>query len=1117
MPPTSGKRVTRSRAAAVKPADEMDARPKRTPAAQAAPRRAKADTVDDNTENPALITKAKRPTRAATAVEPALTAPRRRVKVTPLDAPLPEEAPDEVVPAKTKATTAKKIPASASDKSEDLDESGQNESTPKPKTRAKPAAKGKHVAGESAPKTRGRPKTSTAVAKETEPASKETRVWNTRSRAASGVADTQTTTASAAKVAAPPRKKVTFQDLPDSDKENQPVVAKNAPKKVKTAPASTGIKAKPVRKPGTTAAKKTKKATRKPDTEEEKPMPLSPKKVTQVAKSSSPGSDDELSGAKTPVRDLSQSPKRNPPFAASISPVKKLEFSHTLAAQSPAKTAAASAISSPARRLPQSPFKDALKDSPKRGEASLIFPAANNQSISIASVLATSTSQAQSTIMQSPKRGAIDNSMFAHSTIKPMNSPSKPTLLQSPAKRLFSPTKPRTTHMSPTKSVSEVEQHDFAVSCNFRSSRSPERSMKVHRLSDEELTYEAYGTVDFDESVLNIGSPMKVSKVAPSLLETTEEAPEELPSIVNDLTIEASGIHDDVTIQPGLKSLDVDLAGEPMEGIATSLNSGTEVVDATFVPQAAADIESTPLFHSSRFREDDEGSEDELQADATTVIEVPTTTPRRASGRPRHSTVNPADTSNQAAFTPLATQLSSWLAASPEKPQQLVPPPRGSFSPLAAQHVPGKVQISRRSTSQRSPFGTRASLSGGTPAARISTASTRRIFELVASPSPEQPSHFADEMLAKDLEEQIEVRRASEDNELPVEEVAKNVTAVELTPFGEAEASAEVAQESANPSREPLEAAAPKTGSAGHDLALASPAQEEIDASSGPAEEETTLILPTGASEGVVDATEPVLEVTTEVSGPDFDEPDQALAEVLAPTTPIYKVSGLSVFANTVISKVPLRAEGNTSPIKVQRKRSRSLSAGHASAKKPVHAPSYIPRSNTVISLSPERRAQSPTQSTPGQQSFVVDDFGDSTLDGIDVDEDDENLPPPTPTATIRSTVATAARSPLKEAKGVLQGSVVFVDVHTTEGADASGIFVELLSQMGAKCVKSWSWNPRASIAPGEFDAENTPLNLADKVGITHVVYKDGGKRTLEKVRDAEGLVRCVGVGWVLE
>jgi hypothetical protein len=93
-----------------------------------------------------------------------------------------------------------------------------------------------------------------------------------------------------------------------------------------------------------------------------------------------------------------------------------------------------------------------------------------------------------------------------------------------------------------------------------------------------------------------------------------------------------------------------------------------------------------------------------------------------------------------------------------------------------------------------------------------------------------------------------------------------------------------------------------------------------------------------------------------------------------------------------------------------------------------------------------------------------------------------------------------------------LHGAVVHVDVHTTEGEDASGIFVELLQQMGARCVKSWSWNPISSLSPVD-NAE--PKD--SKVGITHVVYKDGGLRTLEKVKKASGLVKCVGVGWVLE
>ena len=154
--------------------------------------------------------------------------------------------------------------------------------------------------------------------------------------------------------------------------------------------------------------------------------------------------------------------------------------------------------------------------------------------------------------------------------------------------------------------------------------------------------------------------------------------------------------------------------------------------------------------------------------------------------------------------------------------------------------------------------------------------------------------------------------------------------------------------------------------------------------------------------------------------------------------------------------------------------------------------------------------------------SFAVSDFGDSTLDGIEIPDDSDgehddsiisSIPSSLKSSKIRSTVATPARTPLRAVgTGVLHGAVVFVDVHTTEGADASGIFIDLLTQMGAKCVREWKWNPRASLSADDANVA-TPV----RVGITHVVYKDGGKRTLEKVRDAKEEVCCVGVGWVLE
>lgn len=88
----------------------------------------------------------------------------------------------------------------------------------------------------------------------------------------------------------------------------------------------------------------------------------------------------------------------------------------------------------------------------------------------------------------------------------------------------------------------------------------------------------------------------------------------------------------------------------------------------------------------------------------------------------------------------------------------------------------------------------------------------------------------------------------------------------------------------------------------------------------------------------------------------------------------------------------------------------------------------------------------------------------------------------------------------------VLAGAVIFVDVYTSDGADASSAFAEALRGLGAKVLKNWNWNPNSTGGPGEGER---------KVGITHVVFKDGSPRTLQKVKDSKGVVLCVGVGWV--
>lgn len=85
----------------------------------------------------------------------------------------------------------------------------------------------------------------------------------------------------------------------------------------------------------------------------------------------------------------------------------------------------------------------------------------------------------------------------------------------------------------------------------------------------------------------------------------------------------------------------------------------------------------------------------------------------------------------------------------------------------------------------------------------------------------------------------------------------------------------------------------------------------------------------------------------------------------------------------------------------------------------------------------------------------------------------------------------------------VLAGAVVYVDAWTNDGANCGEAFEKTLRAMGARVLKQWTWNPDAC-SPG-------------KVGITHVVFKDGSPRTLQKVKATNGLVSCVALAWVMD
>lgn len=72
-----------------------------------------------------------------------------------------------------------------------------------------------------------------------------------------------------------------------------------------------------------------------------------------------------------------------------------------------------------------------------------------------------------------------------------------------------------------------------------------------------------------------------------------------------------------------------------------------------------------------------------------------------------------------------------------------------------------------------------------------------------------------------------------------------------------------------------------------------------------------------------------------------------------------------------------------------------------------------------------------------------------------------------------------------------------YVDVRNATGEDSGGLFIPLLEELGAVCVQHWT-------------SDSSPE-------ITHVLFKDGERSTLQKVAASGGKVKCVNIGWPLE
>ena len=803
------------------------------------------------------------------------------------------------------------------------------------------------------------------------------------------------------------RKKVTFENPSQEDKENLAIPSANTKK---AQPKSLGLRAKPVRKPAATNVNLKRKGTlsskeKKVDIVdlEDAIKPLSPKKVTQVAKSSSISSEDELCGDKSPLRTLSKSPVKLD-IGANKTQVENPMVDLVFSTESSVKLSTSSVLASPARRPPPSPSKGILNESPKRinfdNSITIPFPRSQNAS----------------TLKDSPRRVNL-GSTVAVPSLSHSQTPIKASLFQSPARRPVSALKPAIP-LSPAKSLKATKgshsPNDREVTNNFklpvftpskllssplRAAKSTKAAVKVHQMTPEEIHAHTPEMIDRsrDKSLEHEVMCMEdiaqfahtaadITSVSENLLANREDSEPELPQDVSTTQC---------TTPPG----------EP-------------TYNATGIPRlASTDFRSTA---------EESDSEDELQPTHDTINKSPC---HRKNGRPEAQMPTALATPSTSGFnslvkqpqshnydqhgsripfktvdtsmTPLAIQLSSWLASSPDrKASRHGQNESYTFSSSSNQSRFNKAEGSRQSFQTSSPV----------KSTLFDDEMHVREQEITASAEGEAELEYPNQVMIMDI------RQQSEDPE-------------------------EFGDENAVP----------------------------ID--------------------------------------PQLFSPQYTRRPTLETCTParVFQPNPREIHT---VSKVPLRPAGDESPLALRRTRSQSFSESSKAAKG-TSRPGFV-RSNTVISYSLGDDCDTdlePCCQITGDQSDAISAI----------------VAPATPISNTLTNIATPTRTRTGADAQIMRGAVVFVDVHTTEGADASGIFIELLTQMGARCVKHWKWNPRAVLnrepeqaCSVQNDSPNE-ANTIGKVGITHVVYKDGGNRTLEKVQESNGLVLCVGVGWVLE
>lgn len=754
----------------------------------------------------------------------------------------------------------------------------------------------------------------------------------------------------------------------------------------------------------------------------------------------------------------------------------------------PARDTTMIAVQSPARRPPQSPFKHAMKESPKRrGHGNPLQE--------------TAPAPTPSLILKSPKkinlgRLPMGPAFSAHSQTEFTSS-----LFTSPARRPHSPPKgfPNASHSVRPEAVASLmtamttsamrPNHNSitmftpartVVSAALKGSKSPEAAAKVHTMSPQERLEASKRTT---MSIMPLVSKVPQTR---TLVNTFTRAP-------RSPFVEAGSENHSRTQAPPRSPPKLDLSRpdtSPSHFKPPALSSQKVVAKPKFdfsgitSTTPAGSPVSRQMSHHPRMHHDspsrpEEESEDELQSndpqyDATPGVRrhtvafhvastpTPIFAPKAAvsvkHGVDRH-TPN-AVSMRRDPMSVLADRFSQWKGtASPDKRPAATKEGRSICSPVKS-IVPSAKQVVPQTSDVVMPaektsvclakpmMSSHKPLMSPPKPMSSTTASTPSPLMLAASPA--QPD--------------IGTTRTSPERQ------TKNQSTIELL------------------------LASPERPSYFEEAMAIREDDEQADAAQPESFSEAGFF-------GQSQISAASQEYGDENVAPTAPLPSQLVAEPAPPACTPARVFAHPRQILHTITKVPLKPAAVDSPFEAMRPRQRrSQSESDTLTGRTDH------ELRVLRQLLPETvTVPLPADSPPSAMQ------GDETL---------TYCPPGTPSPQQAGLALLLTGSPSRTCRAdinrtLLSGAVVYVDVHTAEGADASGVFVELLCRMGARCVKNWTWNPPAA-GDQRSDDDVSPASAA-KVGITHVVFKDGGRRTMDKVRQAKGSVACVGVGWVLE